>query len=711
MGPFFLRFLNQLAKFYTAIIGVIYLGLVTLGMFSYESVIVHGPTPGHIALFGFFIFLLAWRIAVLALAEPADDVTVGKLELGFLCQVGIAIVLQLTGGIDSPIFPIFYLGAALMVYYLGFASSILLAFAILATLTLHAFWHGILLPRWYQFFAALGFTMIFNFTIALFIKIPRARAKKAQDQLSRLTNEAEHLSRERRAGLVVLSRDSTARADVSALLQIDKVLTELAEITKRALQAHTCVIALIGPDQESLVVHAVESNEKPPEKYWRADLGRTILAEILEKGGTLRVDRIKSTRAESHRPWGLEPRSVLASPLIENNRIVGVLAADSQYEGHFAREEERFVMMMARQVVSALSRERLYRDVSAERSEFAAFYDLIKQLGSSIDLDTVSRVILESVQDIVAYDFGALVKVDHENQQGAIEAVAGLPAEQWLDARFSLNESLVGWVIGSKTYLHYPNLRDRQQQADRRRPVFSDELALKDVGSLLCLPLIRQNFVTGLLIFGAKEASAFTHYEIKILEVLAVQAAVSLENARVHAKMEQMAARDGLTECHNHRYFQEWLDHELHRALRMPIPISLVMCDIDNFKKFNDKYGHPLGDQVLKTVARIFRGNVRKNDLAARYGGEEFALVLLNSDHANAVKFADRVRREVEKARIDFAGQPLGVTVSMGIATYPTDARDKAALIDLADKALYAAKQGGRNRVVHAQMLSLQTEK
>jgi diguanylate cyclase (GGDEF)-like protein len=137
----------------------------------------------------------------------------------------------------------------------------------------------------------------------------------------------------------------------------------------------------------------------------------------------------------------------------------------------------------------------------------------------------------------------------------------------------------------------------------------------------------------------------------------------------------------------------------------MPIPISLAMVDIDHFKQFNDRYGHPVGDQVLKAVAGVLRQNVRKNDLAARYGGEEFALVLLNSDGANAAKFADRVRQAVGRARIEFAGEKLGVTISMGVATFPQNAKDKAQLIEAADRALYAAKQGGRNRVVHVDSL------
>jgi diguanylate cyclase (GGDEF)-like protein len=703
VGRSLLSFFTSLTRYYAVVIGTAYLALVILGVFTYERAFADGIGPGTILLLGLLMFLVTWRIAVLALLGPQAEAKANKLELGFLAVVLMLVAVQMSGGVDSPILPIFYLSAALMVYFLGVFFTLGLTLLGLATLTAQAFLAGDLAARWYDFSIVCGFSLVFVGTVGVFVRIPRDRAKKAQDTLMRLTTEAKRFSQERKAGLAVLSRDQLARADLNALLQVDNVLSELVDISKRALSAHTCIVALNGGESGSLVARAVSSNEQCPDEFFNEDLGDTVLREGLT-GGRLRVDDLSAEprQGRRHRTWGLKPRSLLMTQLVENNRTVGVLAIDSQYEAHFGRDEERFLNVMGRQVVAAIGRERLYRDVTAERAEFAAFYDLIKTLGSSIDLDTVSRVILESVQDIVAYDYGMLVMVDHDNQTGIVEAVAGLPAEKWLDAQFPLGESLIGWVIGSKTYLHFPNLRERSRGEERRRPVLSRDLPFKDVGSLLCLPLIQQNFVTGLLVFGAKRIAAFSPYEIKILEVLAVQAGVSLENARVHAQMELMATRDGLTGCFNHRYFQEWLEHELHRATRMPIPISLVFCDIDHFKKFNDTYGHPVGDQVLKVVAGVFRGGIRKNDLAARYGGEEFALVLLNSKKKDALRLAERVRGEVEKSGISFAGQKLNVTVSMGVATFPDDATEKTTLIDLADKALYAAKQSGRNRVCDA---------
>lgn len=702
MGPLVSYLLTQITRFYASIIGAAYLALIVLGAFTYEHVVADGPTPGIIGLLGLLFFLLTWRLAVFGLAAANTDTTAQRVELGFLLLIILLIALQVTGGLDSPIMPVFYLVAAVLVYLLGVGPAIVLTLVGFTTLGLHSLAAGQLADQWRQWVIAGTFAFAFGATVGAFVRAPQRRALRAQNVLARLADEADLMSLQRRAGMAVLNRDHMARADFKSLLDIDQVLADMADITLRALNAHTCVVALMNGHDDKLVARAVSSNEKCPEDYFEADLSGTLLREGRDDARRRYDDLSEIKKSERHRPWGLKPESLLMAPLSESGRSIGVIAVDSQYPGHFGREEERFLERMARQIVAALGRERLYRDVTSERAEFAAFYDLIKKLGSSIDLDTVSRVILESVQDIVAYDFGVLIMVGRENQRGVVEAVAGLPAAKWLDKDFSLTDSLVGWVIGSKTYVHYPDLRERARSSDRRRPIFGPELPLKEAGSLLCLPLIQQNFVTGLLVFGAARKNAFSPYEIKILEVLAVQAAVSLENARVHAEMEQMAVRDGLTGCFNHRHFQEWLDQELHRATRMPIPISLILCDIDNFKRFNDTYGHPVGDEVLKTVAGVLRNSVRKNDLAARYGGEEFALVLLNTSAKDAVRFANRVREMVAKSRVRFAGEFLGVTLSLGVATFPDHAQEKAPLIELADKALYAAKEKGRDRVCHA---------
>jgi diguanylate cyclase len=135
------------------------------------------------------------------------------------------------------------------------------------------------------------------------------------------------------------------------------------------------------------------------------------------------------------------------------------------------------------------------------------------------------------------------------------------------------------------------------------------------------------------------------------------------------------------------------------RAQRLGGQVALLLCDIDHFKKVNDTYGHPFGDEALREVAKVLRDTVRTIDLAARYGGEEFTVILENTDRKGALLLAERIRTQIEALRLLCGTTPVPLTMSLGIAIYPEHSSDTTTLIAKADQALYAAKEGGRNQV------------
>ena len=173
------------------------------------------------------------------------------------------------------------------------------------------------------------------------------------------------------------------------------------------------------------------------------------------------------------------------------------------------------------------------------------------------------------------------------------------------------------------------------------------------------------------------------------------QAAISLENA----KLFELATTDGLTKLYVNRYFQLLLDQELQRFERQQRPLSLIMLDIDNFKRFNDTYGHQLGDEVLRYVARTIKNNTREIDFVARYGGEEFVVVMPETDTTGAMVVAEKICAAVAAVTIPHGEEKLHVTISLGVASLPRHASDKEALIHAADDALYESKRFGKNRV------------
>ena len=179
------------------------------------------------------------------------------------------------------------------------------------------------------------------------------------------------------------------------------------------------------------------------------------------------------------------------------------------------------------------------------------------------------------------------------------------------------------------------------------------------------------------------------------------------ELAKLNETIRELAVRDGLTGLYNYRYFQEMLQSETARSQRHHRKLCLLMIDVDHFKVYNDLQGHPMGDEVLKGIARILMERARRTDLVARYGGEELVVVLPETPRENARKVAEDFRRRVENFSFPKGeNQPIGrITISIGLAEFPADAADARALIERADKALYAAKSGGRNRVVGSEAL------
>ncbi len=176
----------------------------------------------------------------------------------------------------------------------------------------------------------------------------------------------------------------------------------------------------------------------------------------------------------------------------------------------------------------------------------------------------------------------------------------------------------------------------------------------------------------------------------------------ALEEA--NARLNRLAVTDGLTGLYNHRYFHEQLHQEVERSLRSGTPTALLMIDVDHFKKYNDRQGHPAGDEALRTVARLISEDRRTVDVVARYGGEEFAIILHDVGREAAVEVAEKIRARVHSAPIAHAEkQPLGrLTVSIGVAVCPGDAQTAEALLEAADVALYRAKKSGRDAVVQA---------
>jgi diguanylate cyclase (GGDEF)-like protein len=377
----------------------------------------------------------------------------------------------------------------------------------------------------------------------------------------------------------------------------------------------------------------------------------------------------------------------------EDKKIAPVLCVDRPGRQPWTEEEKTIMTLAARKLALDVSIGRQFQAMARERSAFQRVCLAMRELNGSLGLEQVLQAAIKAVRTLVAADF---ISVSLVSGNGHCVALAeGDGGEQLTGREFSREEGLVGQVLKINRPL------PAKAQCYGPIQVFGDGHLLGGYKSLLVLPLQKEKGeAIGALTVAGKEAGVFSKARQDILELIAAQVAVKIGLGHAHEEINRLAAIDGLTGLTNHRTFQHGLEIMLAREQRRKGALSLLLCDIDHFKKVNDTLGHPFGDKVLKEVAGVLRREVRSVDLAARYGGEEFVLVLEGADRQGGRQLAERIRQEIEKMVIPNENGPVRVTMSLGLAVYPEHGADKDGLISRADQALYLAKKQGRNRVV-----------
>lgn len=232
----------------------------------------------------------------------------------------------------------------------------------------------------------------------------------------------------------------------------------------------------------------------------------------------------------------------------------------------------------------------------------------------------------------------------------------------------------------------------------RKRPFFYDKNCYKPFKKLtpkVIMPLFAKDNLVGVMVLGEKYFGEYAAEDLDFLNKFAMFTSNAIENALLYS----LATKDSKTGLFLHHYFMTRMGEELYKAQRYNTPFSLVMIDIDHFKKVNDTFGHQAGDLVLEQLGKLIIEHVRTADLPCRFGGEEFAIVLTNTPLAGAMEFAERLRADIQGSSISFNGNQIPVTASFGLTEFQKDESTKS-LIEKADQALYQAKHAGRNRVL-----------
>lgn len=312
-------------------------------------------------------------------------------------------------------------------------------------------------------------------------------------------------------------------------------------------------------------------------------------------------------------------------------------------------------------------------------------------IGPSLDLVDICRISVRGLVATIDCDASAILQIEKKKLKilaergfstrfGKLELVSELPAiQRILDTKESIFSSDVtgGLATGCVPRGH-------------------------SVGSLICTPIIIDDAVRGLIHLSSPRKNAFGSEGREFVGLLAKELSIAMERSRLYSSVLDIAIRDGLTGCFNRRKLDVDIFAEIAAAKQRNGAMSLLMLDIDWFKKYNDYHGHPRGDTLLKKLVPLLRFNTRPFDKTYRYGGEEFAILLLDADREIARMVAQRLWDAVGREKFEGAeaSQPeKKVTVSIGVASFPEDSKNATELIASADSALYKAKEAGRNRI------------
>ena len=416
----------------------------------------------------------------------------------------------------------------------------------------------------------------------------------------------------------------------ASMLKTDEEIKELLLAIKHAVFANS--VNFFMPYQNGFMLRC--STE---EKGDIIVTGKGIIADCFKTKKTFYSGEINESISEIGYIKNSKVSSVLAVPVMDGYALTGVLTADSSIYHAFSEPVRNTVQMFSAHLARIIERERIYPKLKRDYNGLKILNEESSKLVSSLNLNVIAEKLCEGAEKIASSH--AFLFIASGKQFELIHNTGSISGNKTV---FDLKGTFINIAVENRQPFYMADMKDYRASV----LPFSAE----NIRSIFVIPLIYESKLLGLFVMSSGKADFLDTFQIELLKVMCNQAATSIANAKLHAEIEKLATTDGLTGLFNHRVFQEKLSEELKKLSRYSEPSSLLLADIDFFKKINDTYGHPAGDFVLKEVSKIIREAIRDIDMPARYGGEEFAAILPRTDSKGAMNIAERLRKAVMDA-------------------------------------------------------------
>lgn len=487
------------------------------------------------------------------------------------------------------------------------------------------------------------------------------------------------------------------------------LMNELADHLTRSLKVDTicrsaaksitqnfknCNVSIFLVEHRKVVLKKLSSNFRDKiSRDARLKFGEKIVSTIIKKGQTIVANDI--SKSPLYRLYGYTPvKSSVCMPLRISTKTIGVLSIDCDELNAFDEETVRSLELISNLVSVALHNAQLTEEATNQSKELTVSFTIARSLISTLELDDVLREILGVIANTFGYMSCAVLLTDEKKERLHIKASHGYPrSTQYIMRAQRLKSGKEGICA------HVASTGKPYYASDVSKDPYY-VIGKKSVKSEAAVPLRIKDEVIGVLDIESEKLDAFSERDLRMFSVFASQAAIAIENDRLYNEIKSLSLTDSLTRVANRRHFDLMLSSEFRKAKGYSRPLSLVMIDLDDFRSFNDRYGHLAGDKILIHISNILIKNVRDTDFVARYGGEEFTIILPETSNTLAMKVSERIRNSVEKNVLNIEGVgKKKMTISIGVASFPDNADTTTELVDSADRALYRAKQMGKNCV------------
>jgi diguanylate cyclase (GGDEF)-like protein/PAS domain S-box-containing protein len=394
--------------------------------------------------------------------------------------------------------------------------------------------------------------------------------------------------------------------------------------------------------------------------------------------------------------YGIPIQSWIGVPLIFQKKAIGILAIDSMAKNSYTEEHARLAQAFADQVAIALENVRLYEEAVKSAKRLAGLYKMSQRINANLKPEEVYRAIHKATIELMDPDSFILSLYDEDAKiiHDVYFVDHGIPQKN-IDR--PLGEGFSGRILKEKKTIMYNNF-NLNMLSRTKAVLVGDDKDPTMVRSLIIVPLKLGKKIKGIISAQSYRGDAFSEEDKETLELLAAHAVIALENSQLFSEIQELAITDPLTRIFNRRQFFELAEQEFERTRRYARPLSIIMFDIDLFKKVNDTYGHSVGDVVLQQVAEISKRALRDVDIFARYGGEEFVILLPETTAIEAQLMAERLRQLVARTTLEINKIKVNITLSFGVVEVDDTCRDTEDLLDRSDQALYHSKGTGRNR-------------